>query len=106
MGFHTGLFFLFEPKASIVELCGSIFDKKVVKCLTLGGLRDSFPLKMTPVGRFKRFFDPIRLQEAFGIGASQTPSDLFWPSAIPRKGPGAKSVQKMFKKSVDTQAQI
>jgi len=63
-------------------------------------------VKMTLADDFKRFFELIGRRRSVCIGALQAPNGLFWHSVLPRKGSGAKTVQKIFKKFVDTPPQI
>jgi hypothetical protein len=102
MSFHGGLFLLFERQLALPASHVDILMEKVVKCLTLNSLRDIFAVKMTISDDFERFFGLSGRRRAVCIGALRTPSGLFWLSVIPRNGSGAKIVQKIFKKSVDT----
>jgi hypothetical protein len=76
------------------------------KHLTLSGLQGILAMKMTDVDDFEQFFDVNGRRRLICVVALQAPSDLFLPPVLPRKDLGAKIVQKMFKKFVDTPPQI
>jgi hypothetical protein len=76
------------------------------KGLTLSGLRGKQGLKMTIVCNPEGFSVLFCVPEVVCSSAMQTLCDLFWPSVLRGNSSGPKTVQKIFKKIVDTKAEI